>query len=97
MRVELTRSKDSDGETSICIELLESGGIELHYHDIGPAAARTFGSGEYEAWMRVAADDMGRLAFALLAEKFADMPDALSALRAFCEQRAISFEAGGWS
>lgn len=97
MHMELSRTRDEDGATTVTLELLESGDLELFYHDTGPAAQRTFGDGDYEAWLRISASDLGRLAFALLAEKYAGAPDALSAMREFCAAKAIPFEAGSWS
>jgi len=97
MRVDLTNTQDADGATHVTLELLESGDLEVFYHDVGAAAQRTFGDSDYEAWLRVGAGDLGKLAFALMAEKFAGRADALSAARAFCEAHGIAFEAGVWT
>jgi len=97
MRADLMRMQNAGGATTVTLELHDGGDLELYYHDVGAAAQRTFGDGDYEAWLRIASDVVGKLAFALLAEKFEGKPDALSALKAFCAARGIPFQAGVWT
>lgn len=93
----LSRSEDSDGKTTVSLELCEDGGVRIFYHDIGPAAKRMFGDIDYEAWLRVPPGQLGKLAFVLLSEKFEGRADALSRLRALCEANGVGFENDVWS
>lgn len=97
MQAELFRNENEGGKTTVSLEQLPDGSLQLFYYDIGEAARRMFGDSDYEAWLTVPAMDLPKLAFALLAEKYGGRADAMSELRTFCEANAIAHDSGVWT
>lgn len=93
----LYRHENEGGRTSVTLELLPDGSLQLFYYDIGEDARRSFGDSDYEAWITVPASELPRLAMALLAEKYAGRHDARSDFATFCETRGIEHDGGSWS
>ena len=73
-----------------------SGSLQLFYYDIGDDALRTFGDSDYEVWTVVAQADLPKLAFALLAEKYAGRADALTDFQAFSQAHDTPIGGGSW-
>ena len=90
-------NKNEGGKTTVTLELLPDGSLQLFYYDIGEDARRTFGDSDYEAWTTIPAAELPKLAMALLAEKYTGRHDALSDFASFCEARGIVHEGGVWT
>ncbi|HEU0099174.1 MAG TPA: hypothetical protein VFQ67_10410 [Allosphingosinicella sp.] len=90
-------NENEGGRTTITLELLPDGSLQLFYYDIGEDARRTFGDSDYEAWITVPAGELGKLAMALLAEKYTGRHDARSDFASFCEAKGIVHDGGIWS
>lgn len=96
--MEILYSNENDGgKTTVTLELLADGSLQLFYYDIGEDARRAFGDSDYESWITVPAAELPKLALALLAEKYAGRHDARSAFAAFCEAEGIGHEGGSWT
>ena len=93
----LYRNENEGGKTTITLELLPDGSLQLFYYDIGEDARRTFGDSDYESWITVPPAELPRLALALLAEKYTGRPDARSDFATFCETRGIGHDGGSWT
>ena len=77
------------------LTLRADGSIEFFSHDIGPGVEEAFGRDEYECGATVPPSAVGRLAFALLRDKFAGRLNAVHEFRDFCKERGIG--CGGWA
>ncbi|HEX8239183.1 MAG TPA: hypothetical protein VF574_05515 [Allosphingosinicella sp.] len=93
----LYSNENEGGRTTVTLELLPDGSLQLFYYDIGEDSRRTFGDSDYEAWTTVPASELPKLALALLAEKYAGRHDALSDFAGFCEAKGIAHEGGVWT
>lgn len=89
--------ENEGGRTTVTLELLPDGSLQLFYYDIGEDARRTFGDSDYEAWITIPPAEIPRLALALLADKYAGRHDARSDFAAYCEAKGIAFEGGSWA
>ena len=54
---------------SVRLRLEDDGGIKMNAQDIGPTVTRTWGSNDYEFWVRVPPAAVSELALELLREK----------------------------
>lgn len=95
--VDLATSKDEGGSLTVSLEHLENGAVRVFYYDIGPRALAAHGDSDYEAWATVAPENLSKLAFALLAEKFAGRHDALTAMMKFCADHGVPVDFGLWA
>lgn len=96
--MEILYSNENDGgKTTVTLELLADGSLQLFYYDIGEDARRAFGDSDYESWIAIPPADLPRLAPALLAEKYKGRHDAPSDFASFCERRGIATEGGSWT
>lgn len=95
--VDLAKSTDAGGSLTISLEHLENGAVQVFYYDIGPRALAAHGDSDYEAWAKVAPENIGKLAFALLAEKFAGRHDALTAMVKFCADHRVPVDFGAYA
>ena len=87
-----------DGEEFIRLYLnLRDEGLQLLGHDIGPKVEQFWGDDDYEFWVEIKPHAMGRLAFALLRDRYAGRKHAVSEFREFCKQNAIEHEFGNWA
>jgi hypothetical protein len=77
--------------------LKDDGSIVLEGQDMGPAVEQVWGDTDYEYWVRVAPPALPKLAFELLAEKFAGQLDAVQAFRDWCRTRAVEHEFGNYA
>ncbi|MBU6371478.1 MAG: hypothetical protein KJS97_02025 [Alphaproteobacteria bacterium] len=92
--VELSKSSDDGGTVTVSVEHLEDGAVQVFHYDIGSRALALHGDSDYEAWATVAPENVAKLAFALLAEKFAGRSDALTAMQKFCADHDIPVTVG---
>lgn len=93
----LAQWENAGGRTTVSVELLADGSLQVFYYDIGADAQRIFGDSDYEAWLTVPPDQLGKLAIALIAAQYTGRPDALSALRTFCAAEGVAHESGSWT
>jgi hypothetical protein len=93
---EIARQEGSEFR-SVRLELQADGGIRLHAYDMGTAAVQMFGRDEYEFWVTVPPEAVGRLAFELLKERFQDRLQAVTELRDFCKRHEIVNEFSTWT
>ena len=73
------------------------GAIVLEGQDMGPAVEAVWGDTDYEYRVRVAPPALPKLAFALLAEKFAGRLDAVTAFRDWCRTHGVEHEFGNYA
>ena len=66
--IEIAR-KDGVEFRSVRLRLEDDGGIKMDAQDIGPTVTRTWGSDDYEFWVRVPPAAVSKLALELLREK----------------------------
>jgi len=81
---------------SIGVTLHSDGSVGIDQQDMGPAVEQCFGDSDYERWTIVPAAEVGRLAAALLVEKFEGRVDAVDAFSAFCRAHGIAAEGGSY-
>lgn len=89
--------ENEGGKTTVTLELLADGSLQLFCYDIGEDCRRAFGDSDYEAWITVPASEIPKLALALLAEKYAGRHDARSDFAGFCESKGIAHDGGSWA
>lgn len=92
----LYRSENEGGRTTVSLERLEDGSLQIFYYDIGEDCRRMYGDSDYEAWVKVAPGELAKLAFALLADKYAGRHDAMSDFEKFCRAGGIEFNREVW-
>ncbi|MCB2065510.1 MAG: hypothetical protein KDE15_02590 [Erythrobacter sp.] len=81
---------------TIDLHLNADGSLRLEGGDVGSQVEEVWGDSDYEFWVDIPASAVGRLAFALLAERLDGDPGAVDALAAFCQQHAVPCEGGTW-
>jgi hypothetical protein len=64
---------------------------------MGPSEYAAWGEDDCEETLRIAAEDAGKLALALLKARFSGARGAFGRLRAFCEDADIPFEFANWT
>lgn len=96
MDVILYRNENAGGRTTVSLERLEDGSVQVFYYDIGEDCRRLYGDSDYESWVKVQPGELAKLAFALLAEKYAGRHDAVSDFEAFCTAEGIEHERFIW-
>lgn len=79
------------------VVLSADGGLKLRHSRTPRSAREAWGPDAYEATLEIPRDDVTDLAVMLLKAGFADQPDALEALRIFCERRGVGHKYAIWS
>jgi hypothetical protein len=79
------------------LRLLADGGLEIRRHEMGAGDCDAWGLDDHEATLRLSPGAVARLAIALLAERYAGAPDALEAVKAFCEDEGIPAAHAVWT
>ncbi len=82
---------------SIMLTLEPNGTIMVDTQDMGPIVQQVFGDSDYEFWIRVPPEAVGRLAFALLKKLYAGRDRAVDEVRDFCAAEGIPYEGGSWA
>ena len=77
---------------SVQLQLQADGGIRLHAFDKGAKATLTFGREDYEFWVTIPPQAVGRLAFVLMRERFNGNLQAVTVFRDFCKGHEIANE-----
>jgi hypothetical protein len=93
----LYSNRNEGGKTTVTLEILADGSLQLFFYDIGEDSLRVWGDSDYENWITVAPAEIPRLAFALLAEKYGGRSDSVRDLEAFCRANAIACEQRLWT
>jgi len=89
--------QDGENFRSIMLTLEPSGTIMVDTQDMGPLVQQVFGDSDYEFWIRVPPEAVGRLAFALLKKLYAGRDRAVDEVRDFCADEGILYEGGSWA
>jgi hypothetical protein len=87
--------QDDENFRSIMPTLEPSGTIMVDTQDMGPLVQQVFGDSDYEFWIRVPPEAVGRLAFALLKKLYAGRD--VDEVRDFCAAEGIPYEGGSWA
>jgi hypothetical protein len=83
--------------TTISCRFLDNGTLRIEGQDIGPSVERLQGDSDYEYWMEIAADDIGRLVPALLKETFnAEGRLTFERVRDLCRENGIDSNFNVW-
>ena len=94
-KAELAIKHDRD-HSSVQLYLDNDGAIQMFSYDSGPGVQAFFGKDDHECWVTVPPAAVGRLAFALLKEKFTGKLSAVHDLRDFCREHRIDSQSGSW-
>jgi hypothetical protein len=81
---------------SVGVTLHADGSVGIDQQDMGPVVEQCFGDSDYERWTIVPALEVGRLAAALLVEKFGGRGDAVDAFSSFCREHGIAAQGGSY-
>jgi hypothetical protein len=86
--VELAR-RDGAEFRSVRLQLQADGSLRLHTYDMGPTSPAADGREQSEFWVTVPPDEVGKLAFLLMKERFAGRLQAVTEFRDFCKSSEI--------
>ena len=86
---------DSFRSVRLCVNA--DGSVRLDAQDMGKQVEEVWGDSDYEFWVDVPAEALGKLAFALLREKYAGRSRAVDEFRAFCEREDIEHKWGSYA
>lgn len=92
MRQVLYRLHNDQGSVTVDIDLLESGAIQVFFHDVGASAKRAHGDDDYEHWVEIPSDSLPALAFALLTDRLTGNISAVEEAAQLCELHRIPHE-----
>ena len=95
MATEIAR-QDGVEFRSVGLHLEDDGGIKMDAQDIGPTVTRTWGSDDYEFWVRVPPAAVSKLAFELLREKFSGQMGAVDAFSDWCDAHGVEHKFDDW-
>jgi hypothetical protein len=82
--------------SSTYLTLKSDGGIKLDTEDSGEVVTECWGKDDYEYWVDVPRAAVGKLAYELLADRYAGDPDAVGKFRTFCEEHGVRHEFWTW-
>ena len=89
--------QDGENFRSIMVTLEPNGTVTVDAQDMGPLVQQVFGDSDYEFWIRVPPEGVGRLAFALLKKLYTGRDRAVDELRDLCAAEGIPYEGGSWA
>jgi hypothetical protein len=88
----------SDGARYRRVSLaLEDGALVLTSHEMGASLEAAWGLDDEEITVRIAPDQLARLAQALIAERLAGGDDAGAVLGELCEEHGIDYRTACWT
>jgi hypothetical protein len=93
---ELARQTGADSR-SIDVALHDDGSIRLDGLDMGPMVEQTWGGDDYEFWVTIPPEAVGRLAVELLRQRYMGDLGAVEALSEFCAELGIDHQSGSWT
>ena len=88
--------KDGKEYSSVRLYLDPDGTIRMEGHDMGPNVEKFFDHDDYEYDTIVPSSAVGRLAFALLKDRFRENLNAVHELREFCKENRIHYDVWSW-
>ena len=88
--------QDETEYRSVWLNVGNDGTIRMDTHDMGPTVERVWDHEDYEFSVEVPAFAVGRLAFALLREKFVGNLFGVSDFRNFCQEHGIVHTFESW-
>ncbi len=94
--IELFR-QDGKESRSIRLSINNDGTIRLECQDMGPTVRKVWDEDEYEFSVTVPSRALGKLAFALLCEKYIGQNGSVDDLRSFCEKKQVEHEFMTWT
>ena len=94
-RVKIAEEKGVESRY-ISLAITDDGSIRMDGGDWGPTAESFWGSDEYEFWVIIPTEAVGKLAFALLRDRFSGRTDAVDELREYCKERGITHNFDNW-
>lgn len=86
--IELAR-RDAVDFRSVRLQLQADGSLRLHTYDMGPKSSTADGREQNEFWVTVPPDEVGKLAFLLMKERFAGRLQAVTEFRDFCKGNEV--------
>lgn len=86
--VEVAR-RDGAEFRSVRLQLQADGSLRLHAYDMGPKSPTADGREQNEFWVTVPPDEVGKLAFVLMKERFAGRLQAVTEFRDFCKGNEV--------
>ena len=75
----------------------DQGGLDITHHDMGASDRAPWGEDDNELSLTLTPTAVAELAIALLGERFGGRPDALQAIRAYCEDHAVEAALRAWT
>ena len=94
--VELTPRSDGARYRRVALAL-EGGDLVLSSHDVGASLEAAWGLDDEEITVRIAPDQLARLALALVAERLAGGEDAVQALSDLCDEHGVDYRTVCWT
>lgn len=94
--IELTPRSDGARYRRVALAL-EGGDLVLSSHETGASLEAAWGLDDEEITVRIAPDQLARLALGLLAERLAGGDDAVRALSELCDEHGVDYRAACWT
>jgi hypothetical protein len=89
--------REGDNFRAVNLSVDADGSLRLQAQDMGKHVDETWGDSDYEFWVHVPSEEIRKLAFALLREKYAGREGAVDEFRDFCKREAIGHEWGSYA
>lgn len=86
--VELARREGAEFR-SVRLQLEADGAIRLHTYDMGPVSPSADGRDQHELWVTVPPQEVAKLAFLLMKERFQGRFQAVTEFRDFCKANEV--------
>ena len=86
----MTKVEEKDAR-EVRLYLHDDGSIEMNTIDDGESPKETFGHDDYEWWVKIAPENVAKLAFALLNEKYKEQFNATDEFKDFCKEAKVEY------
>jgi hypothetical protein len=96
LSVELFRD-ESQNFRSVRLEVKDDGSVKMDAQDMGKLVEKIWGDSDYEFWVDVKGTEVPKLIFALLRERYRNVPSAVDDFREFCEAHGIECTWDSWA
>ena len=94
--VELTPRSDGARYRRVALAL-DGGDLVLSSHELGASLEAAWGLDDEEITLRIAPDQLARLALALVAERLAGGEDAVQGLSDLCDEHGVDYRTACWT
>ena len=94
--VELTTRSDGARYRRVALAL-DRGDLVLSSHELGASLEAAWGLDDEEITLRIAPDQLARLALALVAERLAGGEDAVQGLSDLCDEHGVDYRTACWT